>query len=434
MLPDLRRGLRNRMTVAPPIAGLLLLLGLGFFFGLAFEEFHARSNQKRPGGIRTFPLLALTGALLYRLDPTHLVPLGAGLLALSAWLTCYYWRHLDETDADGLPNVGLMVPICNTLAYLLGPVALAEPPWVAVGATVAAVLLLTARQELHGFARRVELTEIVNAGRFLLLTGFILPLLPDAPVTDLTRITPHEVWLAVVAVCTVSYASYLLQRYVAPRGAGLLVALLGGLYSSTATTLVLARRARVEPNSVRQAETGIVLATAVMYLRLLVIIAVFDQPLALALTPRLLALSALGAAMAMGWYWTGGPNARDEGSAGAPSNPLELATAATFAVLFVAVSIASSWATQRFGSAGIYALAAIIGVSDIDPFVLTLAQPQSTQIATDVAVGAILIATSSNNLIKAAYALVYSGGRMHAAPIAALVVLAVCGIGIAVMF
>ena len=85
-------------------------------------------------------------------------------------------------------------------------------------------------EKLHGFARRVEVAEIVNAGRFLLLTGFVLPLLPDTPVTDLTRITPHQVWLAVVAVCTVSYASYLLQRYVAPRGAGLLVALLGGLF------------------------------------------------------------------------------------------------------------------------------------------------------------------------------------------------------------
>ena len=112
------------------------------------------------------------------------MPLSAGLLALSAWLTCYYWRHLDETDAEGFPNVGLMVPICNVLAYLLGPVVLAEPAWVAIGATVAAVLLLTARQELHGFARRVELGEIVNAGRFLLLTGFVLPVLPDTPVTD----------------------------------------------------------------------------------------------------------------------------------------------------------------------------------------------------------------------------------------------------------
>ncbi len=273
------------MTMAPPIPRMLLLVALGFFLGLAFEEFHAHAHQKRPGGIRSFPLLAVVGALLWRLDPAHLIPLSTGLLALSAWLTCYYWRHLGETDAEGFPNVGLMVPICNVLAYLLGPVALAEPPWVAIGATVAAVLFLTAREQLHGFARRVELSEIVNAGRFLLLTGFVLPLLPDTPVTELTSITPRQVWLAMVAVCSVSYASYLLQRYVAPASAGLLTAVLGGLYSSTATTVVLARRARAEQAVSRQTQAGIILATAIMYPRLLIVIAVFNRTLGLAVAP-----------------------------------------------------------------------------------------------------------------------------------------------------
>jgi uncharacterized membrane protein (DUF4010 family) len=419
------------MTSAPSIVSFLLLLGLGFFFGLAFEEFYIRLDQRRPGGVRTFPLLALTGALLYRLDTAHLVPLSAGLLALSAWLACYYWRHLGETDAEGFPNVGIMVPICNVLAYLLGPVALAEPPWVAIGTTVAAVLLLTAREGLHGFARRVELAEIVNAGRFLLLTGFLLPLLPDTPVTDLTPITPHQVWLALVAVCTVSYASYLLQRYVAPPGGGLVVALLGGLYSSTATTLVLSRQARDQTSAVRQSDAGIVLATAVMYLRLLIIIFIFNHALALALAPPLLVLSVLGLATALGWYWFGGPHQADAGHAVAPTNPLELVTAATFAVLFVVISIVSAWATQRFGSAGVYALAAIVGVSDIDPFVLNLAQGDSAQITVRIGAGAILVAASSNNLIKAAYATVYSGMRVRVAP-AALTLLAACGIAAAV--
>jgi uncharacterized membrane protein (DUF4010 family) len=419
------------VTEAPSIVRLLLLLGLGFFFGLAFEEFYASLNQKRPGGVRTFPLLALTGALLYRLDPTRLIPLSAGLLALSAWLTCYYWRHLDETDAEGFPNVGIIVPICNVLAYLLGPVAFAEPPWVAVGATVAAVLLLTARTRLHGFARRTELAEIVNAGRFLLLTGFVLPLLPDTPVTDLTPITPHQVWLAMVAVCTVSYASYLLQRYVAPKEAGLLVALLGGLYSSTATTLVLARRTRDQASAVRQGDTGVVLATAVMYMRLLMIIFVFNNALATALATPLLMLSALGVAMALGWYLLRGRYGTDAEHEAAPANPLELSTAATFAALFVVISIATAWATQHFGSAGIYALAAIVGVSDIDPFVLNIAQGDAAAIAIRVSVGAILVATSSNNLLKAVYAVVYSGGRLRAAA-AALLLLAGLGIAAAV--
>jgi len=88
------------MLAASPITNLLLVLGLGFFFGLAFEEFYGRDGQARPGGIRTFPLLGLSGALLYRLDSVHLLPLTAGLLVLGLWLGLFYWRHSGETDAE----------------------------------------------------------------------------------------------------------------------------------------------------------------------------------------------------------------------------------------------------------------------------------------------------------------------------------------------
>jgi uncharacterized membrane protein (DUF4010 family) len=420
------------MTTAPPIAQLLMLVALGFFLGLAFEEFNARANQKRPGGIRSFPLLALVGALLYRLDPTHLLPLCAGLLALSAWLTCYYWRHIGETDPEGFPNVGLMVPVCNVLAFLLGPVTLAEPLWVAIGATVAGVLFLTSRDALHGLARRMEIGEVVNAGRFLLLTGFILPLLPDTPVTDLTSITPRQVWLAVVAVCSVSYASYLLQRYVAPASASLLTAVLGGLYSSTATTVVLARRARAEQPVTRQTQAGIVLATTIMYLRLLIIIAVFNRPLAFAIAPGLLGLAFLGAMLAAGLYWFGPGRKAEAAAVVSPDNPLEVGAAAIFATLFIVVSLASSWAAREFGRAGIYALAVIVGVSDIDPFVLSLAQHGAGQTSAGVGAVAILLAASSNNLLKASYVVVYGGRGRLMWPVAALGVLAACGIGVAV--
>jgi uncharacterized membrane protein (DUF4010 family) len=161
---------------------------------------------------------------------------------------------------------------------------------------------------------------------------------------------------------------------------------------------------------------------------------VFNRALAWALAPKLVGLSVLGLAMASGWYWMGGARSRDDGARAAPSNPLDLLTAATFAALFVVISIASAWATQRFGSAGVYALAAIVGVADIDPFVLNLAQPESAQIAVEVAVGAILIAASSNNVVKAVYAVVYSGGGVRTVPLAALVVLAACGVGLAVVF
>src|SRR5579864_675661 len=340
----------STMTTAPA-AGFLLLLGLGFFFGLAFEEFYGQSQQARPGGVRSFPLLALVGAVLYRLDTIRLLPMVAGLVVLGAWLTCYYWRHIVEIDPEGQPNVGLMTAVCNVLAYLIGPAVFAEPPWVAIGITVVAVLLLTAREKLHGFARRLEVGEIVTAGKFLILTGLVLPFLPNSPVTTLTTITPHQVWLAVLAVCTVSYASYLLQRYVAPREGGLWAAVLGGLYSSTATTVVLARRAHSAPDLLGQVQTGIILATAIMYLRMLIIVAMFDWPLALALAPVLLGLAGLGGILAGLWYWIGARRVATSAVTDAPANPLELTAALVFAALFVVISLASAWVSRQFGVA-----------------------------------------------------------------------------------
>ena len=133
----------------PPVANLALLLGLSFFFGLAFEDFYTRSGEKRPGGVRTFPLLAITGGALYLLDPVRLLPLAAGLLIVGAWLFLYYRERMQAVDAAGESDVELMVPVCNVLAFLLGPISLAEPAWVGVGVTVAAVLLLAGRERLH---------------------------------------------------------------------------------------------------------------------------------------------------------------------------------------------------------------------------------------------------------------------------------------------
>lgn len=170
-----------------------------------------------------------------------------------------------------------------------------------------------------------------------------------------------------------------------------------------------------------------------MYLRLLIITVLFNRPLASALAPMLLGLSALGLLMAGAWHWVSRARPRDNTPLAAPANPLGLGTGATFAVLFVAVSIASSWAMRQFGAAGIYALAAVVGVSDINPFVLSVAQHGAGEVSATVGAIAVLVATASNNLFQAAYATGYSGGRTGFVPVAALASLAACGIGMAVV-
>ncbi len=426
------------MPTAPSPASVALLLGLSFFLGLAFEDFFAQSPQRRPGGIRTFPMLALGGGVLYLLDPSRFVPFTAGLLVLGGWLIVYYRAYVGavekQGEPQGEPNVGIVVPILNIQAYLLGAAALALPPWIAVTMTVVAVLLLTGREQLHALARRVEIKEIVTAGQFLVLTGIVLPLLPNQPVTTLTPITPRQVWLALIVVCTFSYVSYLAQRYWAAAAGGLWMAALGGLYSSTAATVVLARQAKAQPALRRQAQAGITLATAIMYLRILAIVAIFNLGLARALLVPMGALSIAGFVFcAIQYRWRAGADKQSPQATkpamqlAASANPLQLGAAAIFALLFVAVSLATVLVKSQLGISGIYALAAIVGISDIDPFVLNLAQGGITGAANAALAAAILIAASSNNILKAAYAAGFAGGKATAASAAALVALALAG-------
>ena len=432
------------MITAPSPAGIALLLGLSFFLGLAFEDYFAHTDERRPGGIRTFPMLALAGGVLYLFDPVHFIPFTGGLFVLGAWLLVYYrahvsehlGEHVGEDNENNEINIGLVVPILNTLAFLLGAVALALPPWVGVTMTVSAVLLLTGRKQLHGLAQRLEIKEIVTAGEFLILTGIVLPLLPDHPVTALTTITPRQVWLALVVVCTFSYISYLAQRYWAAAAGGLWMAALGGLYSSTATTVVLARQAKADPALRRQAQAGITLATAIMYLRILAVVAIFNLALARHLALPLAGLS-LAAFVICAWqYWyLKSPSEDGKAPMAVPisKNPLELGPALIFATLFIVTSVVSSRATAAFGAAGIYSLAAIVGISDIDPFVLNLAQGGTTSVTMTALTAAILIAASSNNVLKALYAACFAGGKATAGSAAALVVLAVAGVALALV-
>jgi uncharacterized membrane protein (DUF4010 family) len=173
-----------------------------------------------------------------------------------------------------------------------------------------------------------------------------------------------------------------------------------------------------------------------MYLRLLVIVAVFNRPLALTLAIPLggLALAALVICALQYWFAKPVPGDADTPAPALPAtgaNPLQLGPAALFAALFVLVSLVSQWITAQFGISGVYSLAALVGITDIDPFVLNLAQGGTSAMSNAVLAAAILIAVSSNNVLKAAYAAGFAGGRETAGSAAALVLLAIAGVGIA---
>ena len=385
------------------------LLALALFLGFAFEQFQGEELPAHAGGVRTFPVLAFVGAALYLIEPHFCLAFIAGLLVLGYWL------------AHG-PG-GLLTKSTVMTAFILGPIALSQPLWVAVGLAVAAVLLVGSKERLHALTSAVPEAEVQTLAQFLLLVGVALPVLYNQPPIPYTHITPFNVWLAVVAVSTMSYASYLLQRYVFPKGGVVLTAILGGLYSSTATTVVLARRARDEGYD-GEICAGMIAATAMMYFRILVMVAAFNHALGLRLALPLLALGALGLAAAFLIARTRASVVPDHPPA---PNPLQLGTAVIFAAILIVISVISQWVQATLGSTGVLALAAVVGITDIDPFVISLAQGGAT-IAMGTAAAAVMIATSSNNILKTIYAAAFSRRRGSLIPGGALIALSALGL------
>lgn len=398
---------------------LALIAALAIFLGLAFEDMYKRDEHSLPGGIRTFPMLALAGAVLYLVEPHHVLAYVAGLLVLGAWLYPYL----------SAARPSFIVPICHLASYALGPLALTQSPWVAVATTVVMVLLMTGREPIHRLVAVVPADEVRTAGEFLVLVGIVLPLAPNQPLIPGIPLTPFQAWLALVAVSATAYATYLVQRYVPSRNSVLMPAVMGGFYSSTAITLVLAKRLKDGGAAATDLSAGIVGATAVMYIRIWIIVALFNLTLSLRLLPPLLGLFACGGGLAI-WQWTrkraGG--APDEISA---KNPLQLMSAVVFAVSYVVISVLSNWVKTSFGAAGIMVLALAVGLTDIAPFVTSLAQGGAVNLAPGFIVAAILTAASSNNLLKAAYALAFGGRAAALAPAAMLGGLAFLGFAVA---
>ena len=415
------------MTPIEEAGRLGLALAMAVFIGLAFEETYKRDERSSPGGIRTFPMLATLGAMLFLLDSNSVMPFVVGLAAVAAWL----YAHIRLAPTSDGQRPSLMIPTANLFAYTLGPIALKQPPWIVVSASIIAVLLLQGRDTLHRLVRRVAPEEAFTLGKFLILVGIILPLLPNHAVVSWTSITPVQVWLALVAISGLSYISYLLQRYL-PSTHPLLPAVLGGVYSSTVTTVALARQQKGSAEPRPELSAGIITATTIMYLRIGIVIALFDLRLAALLLPALLGLFLSGAAFAT-WEWR--RRTAVVAATTVPAiNPLQLVTAVTFAAMFVLVTVASSWVRTSLGERGVLVVAVVAGAADVDPFVLSLAQGGVAGMSPQSLAAAILIAASSNNALKAFYAALFGGLRACRRPATNLLILGLIGLGMAAIY
>jgi uncharacterized membrane protein (DUF4010 family) len=401
----------------PELAGFILALALSLLIGFEREE----HEPEGIGGVRTFPIIGLGGFLLVEAFPDSTVPFALGLVVLGLLVALSHWAGVRQGEP------GITTEMAAILTFTLGGASAAGLYWLSIATGVVAVILLQEKKRLEGMATRVPKKELRTLVRFLLITGVILPALPNHPFTAFA-INPFKIWLVVVAVSGVSYLSYLLQlRWDASEGL-LAAGLLGGAYSSTATTVVLARKSKRERHAPTCYAGAIVAATGMMYLRLWILVALFAPPLARGLTVLFwgLGLAAIVLGALLGRYDRCQTADDDRGDESKPvGNPLELSSAFAFAAIFLVVLVVTHLVAERFGGTGVLVMAAAMGAADVDPFILGLTQFAGQDLALSTAALAVVIAAATNNLMKGIYAMIFGSppaGRI------ALAILAVFGV------
>jgi uncharacterized membrane protein (DUF4010 family) len=399
---------------------ILLVLFLSFLTGLEREERRTGTGQFSFGGVRTYPLIGLIAYGISLLAGGEILPVTLGFAVVAGFLMLSYRNKLQSGTA------GVTSELSALTTYVAAALVYREQFWIATTLTVASMLLLELKSALEGLTQRIAQEEILTFTKFLLLTAVILPVLPNR-VFGTFAINPAKAWLVVVAVSTVSYGSYVIQKVTKGEGGVMLAALLGGAYSSTVTTVVLAKRAKRENRP--HLFSGVTLvASGVMYLRLAGLVMIFNGNLITILGVPFLVLA--GASIACGWLWSRVPDATagDVEREFEPKNPLELRAALGFAVLFVTMLVATHLVVTYLGKAGVYSLAALMGVTDVDPFIMGMTQAAGSNAPLGVAAAAILIAASSNNLVKGIYSFSLSDRKTGVLSLSLLAALALAGL------
>ena len=381
-----------------PLIRLAIALAIGLLIGLE-RGWSARDEQEgeRAAGLRTHAISGLLGgvtALVGQLTTPFLI--GLVFIGFAGVTAVFHW--MESKDEHNFSATGA---VAGMMAFLLGAYAVIGDPEIATAAATATVVLLALKSTLHSWLKRLEWIEIRAVLILITMTFLFLPLLPERTIDPWDTINPARVWELAIFVCAISFLGYMAIRLLGERNGIILAALAGGLVSSTAATLNFAKLAKTNPSQSGLMAGGISLAGAVMSLRILVIVAVFNLALLETLGPILGTAALVQGGIGLVMIVSG---ARGREQRFVWKNPFDLPSALQFAVFMALIMLLSTLAARYLGSGGLLGFAALSGLADVDAITLSLARMQEPAIGVKLATDGILLAAIVNTTVKCAIA------------------------------
>ncbi len=407
------------MTFEEIFLGFLVSLAAGSLIGLEREQSRALGKKPRLGGVRTFPLLALSGALSALLAHTMgMWPILGALLVVGTFLAVGHYR---ETGRDIGP--GVTTEVAALITFLLGVLALVPGLPLATGqryllivASAAVVMaLLSFKAPLHRAVEKLSEDDLYATAKFVILTLVVLPLLPNRAFGPLHVLNPFHIGLMIVLIATISFLGYIAARVLGEKKSLAVTGLVGGLVSSTAVTLSVSNRVRKSPSTVTLAAVAILTASSTMFARILVIIGIVDAELLSVLLWPIGTMAIVGYGIALALYH----RSSHELSSAEPvphRNPFELMSALKFGLFYTIIIFVAKAAQTFLGDHGLYFTSMLAGTTDVDAISLSVAQFHREGLPVATASIAITLAAITNTAVKAGLAF-WLGGRALSIPV-----------------
>lgn len=407
--------------------GLALLLGS--LIGLERERDRHAEDTHEFGGIRTLSLISVLGYLSFQLfaDTIMFAVLTAGffLLVIASYLISSYQNK----------NSGATTEIAGIFTFLIGVLMGMEETLIASVITLIVVTLLYFKQALHAFAHKIAQEELYDTIKFIAVVFVVLPLLPNQSYGPLGAINPYEIWLMIVLISTISFASYLgIKALGSQKGIGL-GGFLGGLISSTAVALSFSALSKKTPKTVNPFVFAILLASSAMFFRVLFTVSVLNPDLTQVILIPMLAMGLLGFGIAAYFWYKPDSLGMKKFSAKDLNlhSPFQLWPAVKFGLIFASFLFISRFAAEYFGERGVYFTAFFSGIFDVDAITISMVNlHKSDQITTIAAGAAIIIATLTNTLSKGFIVLFFGSRGVGLRVLCALFIIA--AFGLAVLF
>jgi uncharacterized membrane protein (DUF4010 family) len=386
------------------IGGLAISLAIGLLVGLE-RGWRTRDEQdhQRAAGFRTFALSGLLGGVTGAVAlQTNSLVIGFVFLGYAAAFTAFHWL-----EAKAERNLSVTSVVAGILTFLLGTMSVVGDPRVAIACAVAMTGLLAFREWIHSGIALLTWHELRAILILLAMSFLLLPFLPNRSIDPWNSVNLYEIWLLAILTAAISFVGYIAVRILGDRLGIVTTAVAGGLASSTIATLTFARLSREHPGSFRLMSAGILIAGAVMMVRVAVVAIALNRDL---FDPLVLPLASAAVILAAGAATLLLSNIKRHTPRLLIQNPLAFGTAIKSAAFISAVTLAAEIIRQTFGSKAVLMVAASSGVADVDAVTISMARLRGGGLDPVTAARSIMIAVGVNTVSKAVIAS-WAGGR-----------------------